>query len=77
MTIPTITFYASIKAMFPLPSQVVTELCRLEGATLYPIIINYLSASFDDPRLLEITDEDLAIYNTPEGKLFHQHLVDE
>ncbi|XP_047737876.1 eIF-2-alpha kinase activator GCN1 isoform X2 [Hyalella azteca] len=61
----------------PTNSRVVTELCRLEGATLYPIIINYLSTSLDDPRLLEITDEDLAIYNTPEGKLFHQHLVDD
>ncbi|KAF2363096.1 HEAT repeat [Trinorchestia longiramus] len=61
----------------PTNSRVVTELCRLEGAALYPAVIAYLVTVLDDPRLLDITEEDLAIYNTPEGKLYHQHLVDE
>lgn len=58
-------------------AKVVRELCRLDGATLYPIIINYLVSALDDPRLLDVTEEELAIYHTPEGKLYHQHLVDD
>ena len=33
--------------------------------------------SLDKPKLLEITEEDYAIFRTPEGKLYHQHLVDD
>ena len=33
--------------------------------------------SLDKPKLLEITEEDYAIFKTPEGKLYHQHLVDD
>ena len=58
-------------------AQIVMESCRVGGTLLYPSIIQYLFERLDDPRLLDVTDEEYAIFQIPEGELYHQELVDE
>ena len=36
-----------------------------------------MTAHLDNPALLGVSEEDIAIYNTPDGMLYQQHLVDE
>lgn len=57
--------------------KVVIEVCRVGGTLIYPAIIKYLVEQLDNPQLLDVTEEDYAIYETPDDKLYHQNLVDE
>lgn len=52
-------------------------LCRLAGQVMLPPVVAFINSRLNNPKLVQITDEDYAIYQTPEGTLYNQSVVEK
>lgn len=57
--------------------QVFSGLCRLAGQVMLPPVVAFINSRLNNPKLVQITDEDYAIYQTPEGTLYNQSVVEK
>lgn len=61
----------------PIDQQVFSGLCRLAGQVVLPPVVAFINSRLNNPKLVQITDEDYAIYLTPEGTLYNQKVVEQ
>ncbi|XP_071537961.1 stalled ribosome sensor GCN1 [Panulirus ornatus] len=61
----------------PINEQIFSGLCRLAGRVILPPVMDFVFSRLNNPKLVEVTDEDYAIYLTPEGTLYNQTVVEK
>lgn len=57
--------------------QVLAGLARLGGRVVIPPVVKYAINHLNNPKLTQVSEEDFAIFNTPEGTLYNQSVVEE
>ncbi|KAK3887663.1 hypothetical protein Pcinc_008247 [Petrolisthes cinctipes] len=57
--------------------QIFSGLCRLAGHIILPPVIEFVHSHISNPKLVQIPDEEFAIYMTPEGTLYNQEVVEK
>ncbi|XP_068244259.1 stalled ribosome sensor GCN1 [Palaemon carinicauda] len=57
--------------------QVFSGLARLGSNFILPSVIAFVLEKLNDPRLVQITDEEYAIFQTPRGTLYNQSVVEK
>ncbi|KAB7504018.1 eIF-2-alpha kinase activator GCN1 [Armadillidium nasatum] len=57
--------------------HLISGICSYGGSVLYPKIVPYIVKCLDEPALNEVTEEEIAIYTTPEGVLYNQTAVEQ
>ncbi|KAG0719257.1 eIF-2-alpha kinase activator GCN1 [Chionoecetes opilio] len=61
----------------PIDQQVFSGLCRLAGHVVLPPVTAFINSRLNNPKLVQVSDEDYAIYLTPEGTLHNQRVVEQ
>lgn len=57
--------------------QVFSGLCHIAGQVVLPPVVAFINSRLNNPKLVQVTDEDYAIYLTPEGTLYNQKVVEQ
>ncbi|ROT65240.1 Translational activator GCN1 [Penaeus vannamei] len=61
----------------PINESVLAGLARLGGRVVIPPVVKYAINHLNNPKLTQVSEEDFAIFNTPEGTLYNQSVVEE
>ncbi|XP_037791429.1 eIF-2-alpha kinase activator GCN1-like [Penaeus monodon] len=61
----------------PVNESVLAGLARLGGRVVIPPVVKYAISRINNPKLMQVSEEDFAIFNTPEGTLYNQSVVEE
>lgn len=61
----------------PINEQIFSGLCRIAGRVILPPVMEFIYSRLNNPKLVQVTDEDYAIYQTPEGTLYNQSVVEK